>query len=158
VTIADLVADKRALTPSEAAELVVPDRAELLKTVSDMDSRLRGLLWGRLESARGRLADFADRRVFRRPLDRIHDLEQGLDDFGERLQKCMRQRLERWRQLVQATAGRLETLSPLNVLSRGYSLTRRASDQHVVRAADQVKSGDLLVTVLQHGQITSRAE
>jgi exodeoxyribonuclease VII large subunit len=158
VTIADLVADKRALTPSEAAELVVPDRGELLKKVSDMDLRLRELLGGRLESARGRLADFADRRVFRRPLDRIHDLEQGLDDFGERLQRCMRQRLERWRQLAQAAAGRLETLSPLNVLSRGYSLTRRASDQQVVRAADQVKPGDLLVTVLQHGQVTSRAE
>jgi exodeoxyribonuclease VII large subunit len=158
VTIADLVADKRALTPSEAAELVVPDRGELLKKVSDMDLRLRELLGDRLESARGRLADFADRRVFRRPLDRIHDLEQGLDDFGERLQRCMRQRLERWRQLAQAAAGRLETLSPLNVLSRGYSLTRRASDQQVVRAADQVKPGDLLVTVLQHGQVTSRAE
>jgi exodeoxyribonuclease VII large subunit len=158
VTIADLVADKRALTPSEAAELVVPDRAELLKKVSDMDLRLRELLRGRLESTRGRLADFAERRVFRRPLDRIHDLEQGLDDFGERLQRCMRQRLDRWRQLTQAAAGRLETLSPLNVLSRGYSLTRRASNQQVVRAADQVKPGDLLVTVLQHGQITSRAE
>jgi exodeoxyribonuclease VII large subunit len=158
VTIADLVADKRALTPSEAAELVVPDRVELLKKVGDMDLRLRELLWGRLESARGRLADFGDRRIFRRPLDRIHDLEQGLDEIGERLQRCMRQRLDRWRQMVQATAGQLETLSPLNVLSRGYSLTRRASDQQVVRTADQVKPGDLLVTVLLHGQITSRVE
>jgi len=158
VTIADLVADKRALTPSEAAELVVPDRAELLKKLAETDLRLRELLGGRLESARRRLADLADRRVFRRPLDRIHDHEQRLDEFGERSQRGMRQRLERWRQLVQATAGRLETLSPLNVLSRGYSLTKRASDQKVVRTADQVRPGDLLVTVLQRGHITSRAE
>jgi exodeoxyribonuclease VII large subunit len=158
VTIADMVADKRALTPSEAAELVVPDRLEMLKKIGDIDLRLRELLSVRIESARRRLADFADRRVFRRPLDRIHDLEQGLDDIGERLHRCMGQRLDRWRQLVQTTASQLESLSPLNVLSRGYSLTRRASDQQVVRTTDQVKPGDLLVTVLRHGQITSRAE
>jgi exodeoxyribonuclease VII large subunit len=70
----------------------------------------------------------------------------------------MGQGLERWRQLVQATAGRLEGLSPLNVLSRGYSLTKRASDQKVVRNANHVQSGDLLVTILQRGQVISRVE
>jgi exodeoxyribonuclease VII large subunit len=158
VTIADLVADKRALTPSEAAELVVPDRAEILKRLAETDWRLRGLLQDQLESARRRLAELADRRVFRRPLDWVHDLEQYLDDLGERLQRSIRQRLEQRRQQVQAAAGRLEGLSPLNVLSRGYSLTKRASDQKVVRTADQVQSGDLLVTILQRGQIVSRVE
>ena len=70
----------------------------------------------------------------------------------------MRQRLIRWHQGVQATAGRLETLSPLNVLARGYSLTMCAGDRKVLREANQVQAGDLLVTVLQRGQITSRAE
>jgi exodeoxyribonuclease VII large subunit len=158
VTIADLVADKRALTPSEAAELVVPDRAEILKRLAETDWRLRGLLQDKLDSARRRLAELADRRVFRRPLERVHDLDQYLDDLGERLQRSIRQRLEQWRQQVQATAGRLEGLSPLNVLSRGYSLTKRASDQKVVRTADQVQSGDFLVTILQRGQVISRVD
>jgi exodeoxyribonuclease VII large subunit len=158
VTIADLVADMRALTPSEAAERVVPDRVELLKLLADSDSRLRELLSARLESAHRRLTDFAERRVFNRPLERIQVAEQRLDELGERLNRSWRQRLAQWQQRIQATAGRLETLSPLNVLSRGYSLTKRASDQKVVRTADQVQPGDLLVTILQRGQVTSRAE
>jgi exodeoxyribonuclease VII large subunit len=158
VTIADMVADKRALTPSEAAELVVPDRAEVLKKLAQAELRLRELAFGRLQLYHKRMADFAGRRVFRRPLDRIEDLNQHLDDLGERLHRGMRQRLDGWRQVLKADAGRLESLSPLNVLSRGYSLTKRASDQKVVRTADQVQPGDLLVTVLQRGQITSRAE
>ena len=88
VTIADLVADKRALTPSEAAELVVPDRAELLKMLGETDLRLREMLWGRLENARLRLADTTGRPVFRRPLDRIHGLDQRLDELGERLHRA----------------------------------------------------------------------
>jgi exodeoxyribonuclease VII large subunit len=158
VTIADLIADKRAATPSEAAELVVPDRVELLRIVKETDLRLREILATRLELSRRRLADIADRRAFRRPLDRVHDLDQRLDELGERLQRGVRQRLERWRQLVQGASGRLESLSPLNVLARGYSLTRRADDKKVIRAVDQVQPGDLLITVLQHGEIISRAE
>jgi exodeoxyribonuclease VII large subunit len=158
VTLADLVADKRALTPSEAAELVVPDRAALLKQLAETHYRLRELLWGRLEFARQRLAGLADRRVFRRPLERIHDSEQRLDGLSERLQRALRQRLQRCHQGLQAAAGRLETLSPLNVLARGYSLTRRARDQQVIRSVTNVQPGDLLSTLVRDGQITSRVE
>ena len=137
---------------------MVPDRGEMLKKLAETNGRFRELLAGRLETARRHLADFADRRVFRKPLDRINDLDQSLDVLGDRLNRGMRQRLERWRQVVQTSAARLETLSPLNVLSRGYSLTKRANDQKVVRSADQVRLGDLLVTVLERGQLTSRVE
>ncbi|HYV35811.1 MAG TPA: exodeoxyribonuclease VII large subunit [Gemmataceae bacterium] len=158
ITIADLVADKRALTPSEAAELVVPDRMELLKKVAETNVRLRGLMGSRFAYLRQRLDDIDQRRVFRRPVERIRDLEQRLDGLGDRLQRGIRQRLQGLRQLTAAAAARLESLSPLNVLARGYSLTRRASDQKVVRAADQLAVGDLLVTILQHGQLKSRVE
>jgi exodeoxyribonuclease VII large subunit len=158
VTIADHVADVRALTPSEAAALVVPDRLELLKILADTQVRLRELLWGRLDFARQRLTGLGDCRVFRRPLERVRDLQQRLDEIEERLQRATRQRLERARQLLQGATGRLESLSPLNVLARGYSLTRRSTDQKVLRSADQVRPGDVVVTVVQHGHFTSRVE
>jgi exodeoxyribonuclease VII large subunit len=158
VTIADQVADVRALTPSEAAELVVPDRAELIKKLRDTHLRLGRLLRERLDFARGRLKSLAERRVFRRPLDRVHDLEQRLDQIDDRLQRATRQRLSRLRQLLQAAAGRLESLSPLQVLGRGYTLTRRADDQQVVRSFGQVKPGDLVETIVQDGQFASRVE
>ena len=113
ITIADLVADRRAATPSEAAELVVPDRADFLKKLAETEARLRMLLGGRLEAARRLLADFAERRVFRRPLDRIHDLDQHLDDVAALLQRGMKQRLQRWNQQIQACAGRARDAQPL---------------------------------------------
>jgi exodeoxyribonuclease VII large subunit len=158
VTIADLVADRRALTPSEAAELVVPHREELLEGLIRLDGRLRELVAGRLEQCWQRWRDLAQRRAFRLPLDRVREQERRLDEWQQRLDRAVRQRLLRARQGVEATAARLETLSPLNVLARGYSLTRTERDAHLVRSPTQVQPGDRLVTLVQHGRITSRVE
>jgi exodeoxyribonuclease VII large subunit len=158
LTIADLVADCRALTPSEAAERVVPDQAELLETVRGLESQLRGALLQRLELAYGRLRDLAQRRAFRLPLERVRDHEQRLDGWAERINRAVRQHILRARQRLDAGAARLETLSPLNVLSRGYSLTRTEAGQVVVRSSDQVRPGERLVTMVAHGRIVSRVE
>jgi exodeoxyribonuclease VII large subunit len=158
LTIADLVADCRALTPSEAAERIAPNRSELLETLQLMESNLRSLVLQRLERARHRLEDTAARRCFRLPLELVHDPERRLDDLAERLGRVVNQRLCLFRDRLEAQTARLETLSPLNVLSRGYSLTRREADQTVVRRADQVRPGDRIITVLQEGQVISRVE
>jgi exodeoxyribonuclease VII large subunit len=158
MTIADLVADRRALTPSEAATAVVPDRGELLFGLSEFRGRLRAAVLERLQERRGRLEDLAGRRAFRLPLESIRDQERRLDDWSERLGRAMEQRLQAARQRIQAFSGQLASLSPLNVLGRGYSLTRREVDQAVVRASDQVQPGDRIVTIVQQGQIVSRVE
>jgi len=158
LTIADLVADHRALTPSEAAEIVVPCRDELLQAVHILRAQLRQLVAQRLRSARERLEDLAGRRAFQLPLERVREREQLLDDWSQRLGRAKRQHLIRLRERLEAQAARLETLSPLNVLARGYSLSRREADQAVVRSPDQVRPGDLLVTHVQHGRIISRVE
>lgn len=158
VTIADLVADCRALTPSEAAERVVPDSEELRQELRGLEARLRGLLLSRLELARARLDDVRQRRAFRAPFERVRDLERQLDDLSERLGRGSRQRLGQLRERLQAQAARLESLSPLNVLGRGYSLTRIASSQTIVRSPDQVHPGDRLETTVQYGRIFSRVE
>ncbi|HLN32620.1 MAG TPA: exodeoxyribonuclease VII large subunit [Gemmataceae bacterium] len=158
LTIADLVADCRALTPSEAAERIVPHREELLEGLRGLEGQLRMLLQKQLQLASRRLEDLGQRRCFRMPLEPIRDLERRLDDCAERLQRISRQRLLQIRDRLQAQAARLETLSPLNVLARGYSLTRREADETVVRSPEQVRPGDLLLTRLQHGQIRSRVE
>jgi exodeoxyribonuclease VII large subunit len=158
VTIADLVADKRALTPSEAAELVAPNREELAESLRTLRKRMRTLLQNRLESAKSRLTDLAGRRIFRLPLERVRDEERRLDDCFERLQRAARGRMEFSGHRLEALAGQLESLSPLNVLRRGYSLTRTEADRAVVRSASQVKPGDRLVTHLSSGRVYSRVE
>ena len=141
LTIADLVADRRGLTPTDAATNAVPDRQEVLNDLRDCETRLNNALLGRLQLARARLNDLVRRPTFRRPL-----------------QRAIRRRLEREQQRLEAEAARLEGLSPLNVLGRGYSLTRMAADQRVVRDAAQVQPGDRLITILHHGSIVSRVE
>jgi exodeoxyribonuclease VII large subunit len=158
LTIADLVADFRALTPSEAAERIVPNLEEFLEGLRGCEGRLRTLLLKRMELAQTRLAGFAERRCFKRPLERVRDEERHLDESAERLHRALHQRLLQLRERLEAQAARLDTLSPLNVLGRGYSLTRREADQLMVRSPDQVRSGDRLVTFVQHGQIVSRVE
>lgn len=158
VTIADLVADRRALTPSEAAELVVPSCEEHWERFSYLNGRLKELLSGRLHLGRRRLDELAGRRVFRLPLDRVHDEERKLDDWSERLQRATQQRIQRGRDRLGSLAARLESLSPLNVLGRGYSLTRKEADGVVVRNPDQVRVGDRLVTHVQGGRIWSKVE
>jgi exodeoxyribonuclease VII large subunit len=157
-TIADMVADVRAETPSAAAMRVVPDRTELSESLRGSGTQLRALLKQKLQRGKQHLEDLARRRCLRLPLERVRDEEHHLDEYAGRLTRALRQRVELARQRVEAQAGRLETLSPLNVLARGYSLTRKEADGSVVRGPEQVRPGDRLVTTVQNGRIVSRVE
>jgi exodeoxyribonuclease VII large subunit len=158
LTIADLVADVRALTPSEAAERVVPNRLEIQEWLAKQSERMRQTLSHRLDLGRGRLQELSQRRCFRLPLESLHDYEQQLDDWLERLSRAERQKVERAGHRLEAFAARLQALSPLNVLTRGYSLTRKEADNSVVRNAEQTCAGERLITLLQNGHIISRVE
>jgi exodeoxyribonuclease VII large subunit len=158
LTIADMVADLRALTPSEAAEKVVPDRAAVLDWLAGLENRFRMDLRRRLDMAHARLKELADRPCFRRPLERLRLEEERLDDWNERLQRALQCRLEQLRERLKSQAARLESLSPLNVLARGYSLTRKEDEAVLLHDAGQVQRGERIVTRLQHGEIISRVE
>jgi exodeoxyribonuclease VII large subunit len=155
VTVCDLVADHRAETPSAAVVALTPHRDELLAGLADLGGRLREAVARRLELARRTLDQLAARPALRQPLRRVHDLGQRLDDTAARLHRAARQRLAHESDRLAALAARLDTLSPLNVLARGYSLTRTA-DGRLVRAAADVAPGDLVVTRLAFGEVESR--
>ncbi|MBI3840022.1 MAG: exodeoxyribonuclease VII large subunit [Planctomycetia bacterium] len=158
VTLADLVADVRALTPSEAAELVVPTGDEIAALLERQGQRLAGALRNRAAAARTRLDALAARRVFRRPLERVQLLERRLDELQARGQRAVVRHVQTATSLVGAKAGQLESLSPLAVLGRGYSLTTRLDDGQLVRFARQMTIGDRLRTRLTDGAVTSRVE
>jgi exodeoxyribonuclease VII large subunit len=157
VTISDLVADHRALTPSHAITDLTPDRVTLVTSLFELESRLKDRVISRIKQARQKLDALADRRAFRSPLDRIRDLEKRLDELDGRLGRSANIPVERARQRISGLASQLESLSPLNVLARGYSLTRTSNGQ-VISDAAAVSSGDLITTRLAHGELTSRVE
>jgi len=157
VTIADLVADYRAETPSAAVVALTPDRREMIAGLLELRTRLSEAIDHRLELARQRVEQLAARPALRRPLQRIHDLEQRLDDTTGRLMRAMNQRWVQSSTKIAALTARLESLSPLNVLTRGYSLTHKASGE-LIRAATEVEPGDVIVTRVAIGEIVSRVE
>lgn len=157
VTVADLVADRRAVTPTEAATLAVPDRERWLAQLQRTENGLRTKLQRRLDWDRERLKALAGRNVFRRPLDRIRVLEQALDDRSDRLDGVAHRRLDQARKVVAAASDRLKALSPLNVLARGYSLTT-TEDGRLLRDATQVRSGDHIISRVARGSVLSRVE
>lgn len=158
VTIADLVADRRALTPSEAGELVVQHRDELRSELQRLEQRLVNGLQTRASRARGQLDALASRRVLTRPVERLHELARRIDELDFRAQRAMRGLLERTRQQLAACSGSLEALSPLRVLERGYSLTRKPESGEVIRSSTQLQPGDAIETLVQSGRIISRVE
>jgi exodeoxyribonuclease VII large subunit len=157
VTVADLVADHRAETPTAAVVALTPDRREALVALCDCDARLGEAMERRLRLARQRVEQLATRAAFRLPLRRVHTLEQELDGRAARLDRAVRLRLAQASDKLKAAADRLESLSPLQVLARGYSLTHTA-DGRLVRDADSLRPGDSIVTQLASGEVVSRVE
>ena len=158
VTLSDLAADVRALTPSEAAELVAPAAEELVADLRQIERRLAAGLRSRAAAARLRLDGLARHVVFRRPLQRVFDLGRQLDELGVRLLRAVRGRARLARQQVDTAGGRLESLSPLAVLARGYSLTQRTADGRLIRAAAETSPGERMTTRFASGQTISRVE
>ncbi|MGL4554844.1 MAG: exodeoxyribonuclease VII large subunit, partial [Gemmataceae bacterium] len=157
LTIADLVADRRALTPTEAAERVAPDRIEVARSLDETAARLRALLRRNLQTAREQLAGLAARPCLRRPGERIDELRRRVDELAGRLGRAVNNRLDAARQAVGTAAARLDGLSPLRVLARGYSLTQR-EDGRIVRSAGDVRPGERILTRLASGAVTSIVE
>ena len=158
VTIADLVADRRALTPSEAGEIVVPDRGETTAELDHLRRRLAGLLKERAASARSRLDGLAGRRVLAHPTERLHLLAERLDDWEARLKIAAVRRSESSRARWQTLSAALDALSPLNVLRRGYSITTYTKTGEVVTDARALHDGEAVTTRLASGRFTSRVE
>ncbi len=158
VTLADLVADVRALTPSEAAERVVPAMEAIYATLRDRQGRLVAALRSRAQEARRRLEGIESRPAMKKPFDRVHHLSQQLDQWQTRCGRAMKVLLERTRQRAAALSSHLESLSPLGVLTRGYSVTTLAADGQPIFDAQQLQVGENIHTRVAHGSLISRVE
>jgi exodeoxyribonuclease VII large subunit len=154
VSIADLVADRRALTPSEAGELVVPSARDLNDSLIHTAHRMRQTLRDRLDRARLRLSTIEARSVIQRPMSLVDQKRLDCESLSERAVKAVRLMTERKGRDLSEFAASLQALSPLKVLSRGYSLTQK-SDGTLLRSATSVAPGEMLTTRLASGLVRS---
>ncbi|HBA40718.1 MAG TPA: exodeoxyribonuclease VII large subunit, partial [Deltaproteobacteria bacterium] len=155
-TIADFVADHRAPTPTAAAEMVVPRKADLMERVEDLEARMLREIQGRIEREReawtGLVRRLAD------PRRRLQENQMLLDDLSLSLWRRFQDRLGRLRERLTHDAGRLSGLSPLAVLERGYSIAHKMPEALIVKDSDSLKIGDLLRVTFARGKSLCRVE
>ena len=155
VTISDYVADLRAATPSNAAELAVPDQQELRKKLSMMQASMEQSVQKTLKLSRQRLTGLAEKRALQSPLNYVEDRRVLLDFLSTRLHAAGQKMLhEKKQRFVRLTAA-LDAMSPLKVLSRGYSMVTDEAGT-LVTSADTVEPGQRIHVSLRSGSLTAQ--
>ena len=157
-TIADFVADVRAPTPSAAAELVVSRKAELMQRVDDLLNRLGSTIQQRAERNGERLQSLARHLKMLSPLEGVRRQRERLREAGTALQSHMAHRLALWRGDLRTVAAKLDSLSPLAILGRGYSVCRQLPDRSIVTRAATVLEGGRVEVLLAEGGLICRVE
>jgi len=150
-TIIDFVADLRAPTPSAAAELAVPSTAELLEKLSGFDLRLINAVGATVRKKRLALEGFSGRAVYKRENDIVEKRMMALDSASLKLEAAMNSVLAKDKELLSSAIGKLDALSPLATLNRGFSVVKK--DDEVVKSAADLNEGDRLSVRFSDGDL-----
>ena len=152
VTISDFVADVRAATPSNAAEIVAPDQQELRKRLDGAQARLTQAFSKKLRMSRQALDALASKRVMKSPLGFLEERRMLLDYLSGRLQSASQRQLDRCKKQFIHLSAALDAMSPLKVLGRGYSIVLK-EDGSLVRSASGVSRGEPIRILLASGSL-----
>ena len=151
VTISDFVADRRAATPSNAAEIVAPDQQELRQRLDAMQLRMLQSLQKQLQVDRRQVQLLSQARVLQDPMNYVPERRTRLAQLQKQLASAMRQRLAADRERFAKRAAALDAMSPLKVLGRGYALVKNG--QKLVKSTNDAKPGDRLTLQLSDGTL-----
>ncbi len=154
VTISDYVADLRAATPSNAAELAVPDQDALRQSLDAMSDAMTNALTRRLKSARKHYEILAGSPALRSPLGYLDQKRKNLELVRSRLAASQQQNLHRKKQRFIMATSKLDAMSPLKVLTRGYAMAQDG-EGNLIRSVRQVAPGDPMTVSLSDGIVTA---
>lgn len=152
-TISDFVADLRAPTPSAAAELVVPSKAELMDKFGNVYKRMYRCAMQIIERRRMQVKHLADSRVLRNPLEKINEDRIRIDNLTKVFINAANRLLDGKKQNLAVLSSKLDALSPLSSIERGFSMVRK--DGRLVKSVEQVSSGDTIEVLVSDGGISA---
>ena len=150
-TICDFVADRRAPTPSAAAEIAVPDMGEILRGLASVRAGLQTSMQKLIVQERRILNQITQSRVFSRPEQMLDGFRQRLDEGEAELTRAVGQTLLQKRQSTAALAGKLQALNPLSILSRGYATVSREGVS--ITSIKQINDNDTLDIRMADGSV-----
>ena len=154
VTISDFVADLRAATPSNAAELAVPDQDALRQTLDDMQNAMVVAMQTKIRRAGERLEQLSNRPVLKSPLASFESRKKALELLEKRLISAQSGNVAKNRQRFVAQVSKLDAMSPLKVLTRGYAMVAR-EDGTIVRSVSDVKPREPIAVRVSDGTIVA---
>lgn len=154
VTISDFVADLRAATPSNAAELAVPDQDALRQNLDEMQNAMAVAMQTKIDRAGERLANLANRPVLKSPLASFESRRKALELMEKRLISAQSGNVARTRQRFVAQVSKLDAMSPLKVLTRGYAMVAK-EDGTIVRSVHDVKPKEPIAVRVSDGTIVA---
>lgn len=154
-TISDFVADLRAPTPSAAAELVVPSQDELAEKFNNVYKLIYKQARQIIENRRMRVERCADRPIFKNPKGRIDDKRIYLDNLEHMFETAAQIVLKEKKRLFSENAAKLDAMSPLGTLGRGYSVAK-SDNGVIIRSVEQIKDGDLISVTVADGSFDAR--
>ena len=157
-TISDFVADLRAPTPSAAAELVVAKKEEFIERIDGFLIRLKSSLDNAVSILENRLEDLLESPAFKYPFEKIDLYEQRLDDLTKSMDRNISHTIDIKSEKFNTVTGKLQVLSPLAVLTRGYSITLHMPNGNVLKDAKGLKRGDKIETRLLKGRVISEVK
>ncbi|CCU79333.1 Exodeoxyribonuclease VII large subunit [Halanaerobium saccharolyticum subsp. saccharolyticum DSM 6643] len=149
-TISDFVADLRAPTPSAAAELATANREEILNRLDNLNQRLLNSSSAKIKEYKNKIKSLAERRIFSSPAEIFRTYEQELDRIETKLEHQIEKDYNSWENKYQLLYQKLNNLSPLKTLDRGYSILQDENDK-TIKSVDQIENGDLLKARLSDG-------
>jgi exodeoxyribonuclease VII large subunit len=152
-TISDFIADVRAPTPSAAAEILSGNWVQAISRFQDASQRLGGIMLRDLTARKVLLAHVAARVVS--PRDRVREQAQRVDELQLRIERSFQSQMDRKKNLLNHLVGKLDALSPLRVLKRGYTLVRDPSNDCVLKSVEEIHSGQELKITFYDGQRTA---
>ncbi|MCA9135575.1 MAG: exodeoxyribonuclease VII large subunit [Planctomycetales bacterium] len=157
VTLADLAADVRALTPTDAATKVFSDRTAIAQRVVDLSRRLERAIRYEVERRQFALESLANHPAMTKPMEIVHLRSRLLDELDQRAKGAIDRRLQQSKSNVSELAATLSALSPLSTLARGYSVTSDLNGRGISNAAE-LRVGQRIRTRLADGAVVSTVD
>ena len=152
MTISDYVADLRAATPSNAAELAVPDQNTLRQNLDSVSAAMVSALSRQLKAERQKLNVLSHSPALQSPVSYLEQKGRGLELLKNRLVAAHQNALAQKKQRYIGSVAKLDAMSPLKVLTRGYSMAQ-TEDGHVIRSTTQVELGERITVSLSNGKL-----
>ena len=155
-TICDFVSDLRAPTPSAAAELCVPDSNELIEKFSNLQNTVLGYTRRTVREKKLKFDSLAEHRIFKEPSLLIDDKKTAVLNYSEKIESLSKLTVERRKNTFMQIVSKLDALSPLSVLSRGYAYA--TSDEKIIRSVDDIDCGDKIDVIFANGTVRANVE